>query len=45
MTEKSTEATQESPHTGAGRHRGPAASAEESSSAPHGRHRREADER
>ncbi|MFI8365599.1 hypothetical protein [Streptomyces sp. NPDC085466] len=44
MTENSTEATQEAQGTGAGRHRGPAAS-EDSSSAPHGRHRREADER
>ncbi|MFB7942618.1 hypothetical protein ACFWIN_20470 [Streptomyces sp. NPDC127049] len=44
MTENSTEATQESQGTSAGRHRGSAA-AEESSSAPHGRHRREADER
>ncbi|MFF2780061.1 hypothetical protein ACFVU3_34795 [Streptomyces sp. NPDC058052] len=45
MTQNSTEATQESQDTGAGRHRGSAAAAEESSSAPHGRHRREADER
>ncbi|GGY79514.1 hypothetical protein [Streptomyces omiyaensis] len=44
MAENSTEAAQESPDTGAGRHRG-AAAAEESSSSPHGRHRREADER
>ena len=45
MTENSTETTQESQDTGAGRHRGSAAAAEEPSSAPHGRHRREADER
>ncbi|MER5741141.1 MULTISPECIES: hypothetical protein [unclassified Streptomyces] len=43
MSENSTEAAQESQDTGAGRHRGPAAPAEESSSAPHGRHRREGD--
>ncbi|WP_282691976.1 hypothetical protein [Streptomyces sp. CC208A] len=45
MAENSTEAAQESQKTGAGRHRGPAASTEEPTSAPHGRHRREADER
>ncbi|MFE6227667.1 hypothetical protein [Microtetraspora glauca] len=44
MTQNSTETTQEPQESGAGRHRG-AAAAEESPSAPHGRHRREADER
>ncbi|MFF9341810.1 MULTISPECIES: hypothetical protein [unclassified Streptomyces] len=46
MADDSTETAQESQqsrNTGAGRHRGPAAPAEEPSSAPHGRHRREGD--
>ncbi|MFD5325442.1 hypothetical protein [Streptomyces sp. NPDC127092] len=30
-------------HNGSGKHRGPAAPAEDSSSSPHGRHRREPD--
>ncbi|MGY3845167.1 hypothetical protein ACWV2X_07975 [Streptomyces hydrogenans] len=48
MTDDSTEAAQESQQReardpGAGRHRGSAAPVDESSSAPHGRHRREGD--
>ncbi|NML49415.1 hypothetical protein HHL19_03505 [Streptomyces sp. R302] len=45
MADDSTQSTEERQGTGgAGRHRGPAAPAEETTSAPHGRHRREAHE-
>ncbi|MEU2503632.1 hypothetical protein ABZ621_02865 [Streptomyces sp. NPDC007863] len=44
MADDSTQSTEEAQGTGAGRHRGPAAPAEETTSAPHGRHRREAHE-
>ncbi|MFE5793053.1 hypothetical protein ACFQ8C_10825 [Streptomyces sp. NPDC056503] len=43
MTDDSTQTVEEAQGTGAGRHRGSAAPAEEPSSAPHGRHRREAE--
>ncbi|MEU3399197.1 hypothetical protein [Streptomyces filamentosus] len=44
MADDSTQTAQESKGAGAGRHRGPAAAAEEPSSAAHGRHRREGEE-